>query len=97
MKNGKNKAPRQVLVRTYSAGVHYGTLVERAGEEVKLADACRVWSWQGRNTLNEIALHGVGKGSRVSETIPTIELLNAIEVMDCTPEAVENFKAASWG
>jgi hypothetical protein len=90
----KNK--RIVIVRTYSAGVHYGTLVEKNGEEVTLADARRIWNWQGRNTLNEIALHGVGKKSRVSEVVPRIDLLQAIEIIDCTEEAVENFKAAKW-
>jgi hypothetical protein len=90
----KNK--RSVIVRTYSAGVHFGTLVEKNGEEVTLADARRIWNWQGRNTLNEIALHGVGKKSRVSEPVPRIELLQAIEIIDCTSEAVENLEAAKW-
>lgn len=87
---------RIVIVRTYSAGVHYGTLVEKNGAEVTLADAKRVWNWQGRNTLHEIAIHGVGKKSRVSEEVPRIELLQAIEIIDCSEEAIENFKAAKW-
>lgn len=88
---------RKVIVRTYSAGVHFGTLIDRAGEQVVLGDAKRIWSWQGRNTLNEIALHGVGKGSKVSEAVPRIELLQAIEIIDCSPEAVDNLGGASWG
>lgn len=88
--------PRHVLIRTYSAGVHFGSLIERNGQEVALADARRIWSWQGRNTLNEIALHGVGKGSRVSEAVPRIELTQAIEVIDCSAEAVENLQAGKW-
>jgi len=89
-------AKRQVIIRTYSAGVHYGTLVERNGQEVILSDARRLWNWQGRNTLHEIALRGVGKGSRVSEPVPRIELLEAIEIIDCEKEAIENLKAAKW-
>ena len=92
-----SKAARKVIVRTYSAGVHYGTLVERAGEEVQLADARRIWSWQGRNTLHEIALRGVGKGSKVSEAVPRIDLMQAIEIIDCSKEAIENLGGASWG
>lgn len=87
---------RIVIVRTYSAGVHYGTLVEKNGEEVTLADAKRIWNWQGRNTLNEIALHGVGKKSRVSEAVPRIELLQAIEIIDCSEEAIANLQGATW-
>ena len=32
-----------VIVRTYSAGVHYGRLVSRNGKEVVLSGARRIW------------------------------------------------------
>jgi hypothetical protein len=44
---------KYVIVRTYSAGVHFGRLVARRGKEVDLADARRIWFWKGANTLNE--------------------------------------------
>ena len=44
---------KYVVVRTYSAGVHIGVLRERAGKEVVLGDARRLWSWSGALTLNE--------------------------------------------
>ena len=65
---------KYVVVRTYNAGVHVGVLANRAGQEVVLTDARRVWNWQGRNTLHEIALRGVGSGSRVSEAVPSVLL-----------------------
>ena len=43
----KKSAARIVLIRTYSAGVHYGELVSRKGREVTLANARRVWRWRG--------------------------------------------------
>ena len=91
------KSPKFVVVRTYSAGVHVGELVERRGKEVDLANARRVWSWQGANTLHEIALRGVGRGSKVSEQVPEITLTEAIEVITCAPASVEAFAKASWG
>ena len=42
-----------VLVRTYSAGVHCGTLEQREGREVSLSDVRRIWRWRGANTLND--------------------------------------------
>jgi hypothetical protein len=87
---------RSVIVRTYSAGVHYGRLIDRRGREADLTGARRIWSWLGANTLHEIALHGVGAGSRVSEPVPRITLLDAIEVIDCTAEAIANLEAAIW-
>lgn len=87
---------KYVVVRTYSAGVHVGVLQQRAGQEVVLGEARRVWRWQGRNTLNEIALRGVGDGSRVSETVPSILLTGAIEVIPTTEEGEKNLRAAPW-
>lgn len=92
----ENIEKRYVVVRTYSAGVHVGTLAERRGREVDLVDARRIWSWSDANTLHEIALHGVGKGSRVSEPVKVITLTEAIEIIDCAPEAVSNLRGAKW-
>ena len=90
------KTTKQVIVRTYSAGVHYGTLVSRDGKEVVLSNARRIWRWLGANTLNEIANHGVGVGSKVSEQVDSIELTDAIEIIACRPEAVKAMEGASW-
>lgn len=85
-----------VVVRTYSAGVHVGDLVSRKGKEVTLRNARRIWRWQGANTLNEIALHGVGAGSRVAEAVPSIVLTEAIEIIVASKKAAANLKAATW-
>ncbi len=85
-----------VVVRTYSAGVHVGVLERRAGKEVTLRDARRVWRWQGANTLHEISLRGVASTSRVSEPVAKIDLTEAIEVIPCTADAEKNLRAAVW-
>ena len=90
------QAGRYVVVRTYSAGVHVGILQTREGREVTLTNARRIWSWQGANTLHEIALHGVGEGSRVSESVPLIALTEAIEIIPCSAEAEAKLRAATW-
>ena len=85
-----------VLVRTYSAGVHVGMLVKREGKEVELADARRIWYWKGANTLNEIALKGVGAGSKISDPVATIMLTEAIELIPVTDEALKAIEKAGW-
>ena len=92
----KTKKSPYVIVRTYSAGVHAGTLVSRTGKEVVLADARRVWFWRVANTLHEIALHGVGPGSKISEPVESITLTEAIEVITATASAEKNLSAAVW-
>lgn len=91
----KKKAQR-VIVRTYSAGVHYGTLVSRAGKEVELADARRIWYWKGANTLHEVSLSGVSSGSKISRPVASITLTEAIEIIGCTEEASKNLDGATW-
>ena len=93
--NGKS-ARTFVLVRTYSAGVHVGELVERRGREVDLANARRIWSWKGANTLHEVSLSGVASGSRVSQPVEAITVLEAIEVIACTPEARRVIESVPW-
>lgn len=89
-------ATETVLVRTYSAGVHVGDLESRNGQEVTLTNARRIWSWNGANTLHEIANNGVGKGSRISEAVPSITLLQAIEILSVSDAAKAAIEKAGW-
>lgn len=85
-----------VIVRTYSAGVHAGELISRKGKEVTLKNSRRIWYWKGANTLNEIAMHGVGAGSKIAEPVPKIVLTEAIEIIDASKAATACLKAAAW-
>lgn len=72
----------EVLVRTYSAGVHVGSKELVDGKTVHLSNARRLWSWKGAFTLNAVAVKGVDRpGSRISCAVPEIILLDAIEVI----------------
>lgn len=76
------KTGPEVIVRTYSAGVHIGTLKSRDGREVTLTNARRLWSWQGAFTLNAVATKGINReGSRISLPVPEILLLETIEIL----------------
>ena len=86
-----------VLVRTYSAGVHVGRMQARDGREVVLSDARRIWSWVGANTLSEIAVSGLSRGSRVSEQVPTILVLEAIEIIPVSALAAQRIDDCGWG
>ena len=87
---------QKVIVRTYSAGVHFGTLAARDGKEVSLTGAKRIWRWYGANTLNEIALRGVLPTSKISDPVPSILLTEAIEVIPVTDNAAANLESAKW-
>ncbi len=87
---------RQVIVRTYSAGVHYGTLITHKDRSVELANTKRIWRWFGANTLHEIALRGLGADSKVSDPVASIMLTEAIEIIPCSVEAAKILEGAKW-
>jgi hypothetical protein len=89
--------PLPVIVRSYGAGVFFGFLLRREGQEVTLQNCRRVWSWKGAKTLSELANHGPGKGSNIAEVTALHEILEVIEIIPASPEAVKAFEAASWG
>lgn len=78
---------KNVIVRTYSAGVHFGILKAREGREVVLVDARRIWYWSGAFTLSAVAIKGVDRASKLSVFVPEILLIEAIEIIPCSPEA----------
>ena len=81
----KDSAPDlgpEVLIRSYGAGVHIGTLKSRSGQEVVLTNARRLWSWAGAFTLNAVCTTGVDReNSRISKPIPEITLTQAVEII----------------
>ena len=97
----KELVGKTVLVRTYSAGVHFGILdkYETAGSEysVKLTDAIRVYSWAGANSLSQLAAEGTKNTStELSVKVPSI-YLKAIEVIEMTDLSVERLNKSLPG
>ena len=92
----QHEDPRHVLVRTYSAGVHFGRLESRNGKEVTLTHARRVWYWKGANTLNELVVNGPAAGSKISEPTARVTLTEAIEIIDMTPEQYYMLSGGGW-
>ena len=84
-----------VLVRTYSAGVHVGTLAAGNGREVNLTDSRRIWYWDGAASLSELAVAGTAKPDRCKFSVPvtSIVLTEAIEIIEVTDEARANIAA----
>lgn len=79
---GADLIGRQVIVRTYSAGVHFGTLKARNGTEVLLHASRRIWYWNKAFTLSKIAADGLDlPTSKLSVFVSEILLTEAIEVI----------------
>lgn len=83
---------KYVLVRTYSAGVHVGTLAYRNGKEVTLINARRIWYWEGAASLSQLAMDGTSKPENCKFPCPVNEILltEAIEIIPITDKARES-------
>lgn len=77
------------IIRTYSAGVFWGVLDthDAATGTATLRDSRRIWAWTGATELTQVANHGVGEGSRVSETARRRLVAEVIEIIPTTEEA----------
>ena len=87
--------PRYVIVRTYSAGVFAGTLEHRTGQEVVLTNARRLWYWYGAASLSQLAMEGTSEPFKCKFpcAVSRVELLQAIEILDTTPDARRSIEA----
>lgn len=82
---------RKVIVRGDRSGVFFGTLKEKNGQEVKLTDCRRLWYWSGAASLSQLAVEGVKnpKACKFTVTVSEIAILDAIEIIPCTDEAIK--------
>ena len=87
-----------VLIRTYSAGVHFGTLSKRSGDEITLTQARRLHRWSGAASLSQVAIDGVDlANSRISVFVPEITILGVIEIIPMSTKASKQMlEAESW-
>ena len=86
---------KYVIIRAASAGCFAGTLVSRAGDEVELANARRLWYWAGAASLSELATYGTSRPRDCKITVPVERqtVLGVIEVLDVTNTAQASIAA----
>ena len=85
----------KVIIRADRAGVFYGELAEKNGNEVKLNNCRRIWYWDGAASISELAVNGVTKPTecKFSVVVPSITILGVIEIIPCSEEAIKNIEA----
>ena len=87
---------QEVIIRTYSAGVWFGRLKEKSGNEIILTEARRMWRWWAKKSisLSGVALYGIKQeDSRIAGAIDTV-WLQAIEIIPISGTAAESIRTA---
>jgi len=60
-----------------------------------MTDARRLWYWDGASTLSQLAMEGTSKpeNCKFPCKVDRVELLQAIEILDCTAKAQKSIEA----
>lgn len=88
----KNLLNKKVLVRSYDAGVYFGTLTNVEGETVRMENVRNIWYWTGASCLSQIANDGI-KGEKVSPVVGSMVLNRVCQILPLTDKAIENLEA----
>ena len=87
---------QEVIIRTYAAGVWFGRLKEKSGDEVILTEARRMWRWWAKESisLSGVALYGIKQEkSRIPGAIDSV-WMQAIEIIPVSGKAAESIRTA---
>lgn len=82
---------KKFIVRSVEAGVFYGEIKERNGNEVTMTNARCLYYWSGAASLNQVAMEGVKNPGECQFTMPVDDLviLGVCEILPCSKEACE--------
>lgn len=86
---------KNVIVRTYSAGVFFGTIKQYDDKIVLLENARRMREWKNLGkeiSLTGISILGIHPESKIERPVNEI-LLQWIEILPCTEESIATFTA----
>lgn len=86
----------KVIIRTYSAGVWFGTLTQKDGNEVILSNARRMWTWWAKEgiSLSSVAMQGIKQDkSKIAESVDSV-WIEAIEIIPCSEKSIESIESA---
>lgn len=87
---------KEVIIRTYSAGVWFGVLEQKAGNEVILTKARRMYKWWAKESisLSGVARYGIKQDdSKICGELDSV-WLEAIEIIPVTGNAAESIRTA---
>ena len=87
---------KNVIIRTYSAGVWCGKLEQKEGNEVVLSGARRLWRWWAKDSISLSGVANYGIIEEKSKIAPKIEgvWLEAIEIIPTTEIAEKSIMGA---
>ena len=87
----KDYIGKKVLVRSYDAGVYFGTLEKMEGEQCKLSNVRNIWHWTGASCLSQIANQGV-TGDKIGPVVESMILNRCCQIIPLSETAIANLE-----
>ena len=87
----KDYKGQKVLVRSYNAGVYFGTMVDMNGDQVELSNVRNIWRWEGASCLSQIANDGI-KDGRVSPMVNSMVINDVCQIIPLSDKAISNLE-----
>lgn len=90
---------QKCIIRTEKAGVFFGEIKERVGQEVVITNCRRLWYWSGAASLSQLATEGVKNTGQCKFTVTVEEMtvMGVIEIIPCTSKAIDSInKVKEW-
>lgn len=89
------KNVQKYIVRCDRAGVFYGEVAKREGQDVTMRNVRKLWYWDGACAVEELAVNGTcapGK-CKFTVTVEEMTVMNAVQLIPCTDKAVKSLDA----
>ena len=85
---------KKVIVRADRAGVFFGELKSKNGNEVEMKNVRGLWYWEGACSLSQLAVDGTSEPDNCKFTVvvPEMTILDIIEIIPCTQKAIESIE-----
>lgn len=99
LKSIQNLIGKKVIIRSYGAGVFFGTLSEAEAHEdkysVELRDCRRLWRWYGACSITQLAVDGTSEPENCMFTItePSIVVTSVIEIHECSEKSIKSIES----
>ena len=92
---------KKVIIRSYGAGVFFGTLNEAEPTDdkytVELLNCRRLWQWSGACSITQLAVDGTTNPSECRFTITehSIIVSSVIEIHECSEKSIKSIEGVS--
>lgn len=88
------KEPQKYIVRCNRAGVFFGEIKERNGEDVVMTNVRKVWYWDGACAVEELAVNGTSAPDNCKLTVQVDEmtLADPIQIIPCSEKAAKTLE-----